>query len=86
MYVYIYRERETERQTETDRDRESFSLRMIHESQTFENIFEKLQNVQPNVAIVSMKQHYTKKNKYSKRETFIGTAGYFTINWIDIIA
>ena len=47
---------------------------------------EKLQKAAPNVAIVSMKQHYTKKNKYSKSETFIGTAGYFTINWIDIIA
>ena len=39
-------------------------------------IFEKLQKVPPKVAIFNMKQHYTKKNKYSKSEKFIVKAGF----------
>ena len=50
------------------------------------SIFEKLQRVPPKKAIFNMKLHYIKKNKYSKNEKFIGTAGFFTINWIDTIA
>ena len=46
---------------------------------------EKLQKIPPKVAIFTMKQHYTKTNKYSESEKFIATR-IFTINWIDIIA
>ena len=47
--------------------------------------FEKLQKTPPKVAIFTMKQHYTKTNKYSESEKFIATR-IFTINRIDIIA
>ena len=47
---------------------------------------EKLLKILPNVAIFTMKQHYTMKNKYSESEKFIRTTRFFTINWIDVIA
>ena len=46
----------------------------------------KLQKIPPKVAMFTIKQHYTKKNKYSESEKLIGTTRFFTINWIDIIA
>ena len=47
---------------------------------------EKSLKTPPKVAIFTMKQHYTKKNKYNESASFIGTNRFSSLNWIDIIA
>ena len=59
---------------------------MMHHRLLRKGTLEKLQKIPPKVAIFTMKQHYTKKNKYTECGEFIGTSRFSIMNWIDIVA